>query len=109
MEGSPRQLQCVRQSSYMWASAVITCSNLPSYLQNMSFTLHLKPTLFSLAITPGEPLGIVLERFNAYRAPDRQITRVFNGSGEELSMDLVPQGNMTVWLAPPPLQHSKVE
>jgi hypothetical protein len=75
----------------------------------MSFTLYLRPTLFSLVVTPGESLATVLDRFNAYRAPDRQITAVFTSAGEELDLSHVPQGHMTVWISPPPLQHSKVE
>jgi hypothetical protein len=40
-------------------------------------SLILQPFGFALAVTPGETYRIVLNRFNAFRAPDKQIRALY--------------------------------
>lgn len=41
------------------------------------YSLFLKPLDLALAVTPGETYRIVLNRFNAFRAPHRQIHTLY--------------------------------
>lgn len=42
------------------------------------YSLLLKPMDLALAVTPGETYRIVLQRFNAFRAPNRQIQMLYH-------------------------------
>lgn len=42
----------------------------------------------------GDTVGVIMERFNTYRGPDQQITRLWNVSGEELPFSTPVVGNI---------------
>ncbi len=67
-------------SSYNHELGLISCQVLSSYRSRMpeQYSLLLKPMDLALAVTPGETYRIVLQRFNAFRAPNRQIQMLYH-------------------------------
>ena len=60
--------------------------------------LHLAPLGITLAVTPGENYATVLGRFNAFRAPDRQITNLKTQNGTPICLADPVRGYTRVWL-----------
>lgn len=47
-----------------------------------------------LTASGGETVGVLLDRFNTYRGPDSQITRLYTESGAELPHSKLVVGNL---------------
>ncbi len=62
------------------------------------YSLFLQPAGLRLAVTPGETIWTVLQRFNAFRAPDKQITFVYDRWGYHIPLDTNILRDTTVWL-----------
>lgn len=51
-------------------------------------------TELRLTASGGDTIGILLEKFNTYRGPDSQVTRVYSESGLELPISKLVVGNL---------------
>jgi hypothetical protein len=51
-------------------------------------------TQLRLAANPGQTVGEVMAKFNAFRGPDEQITILFTGNGNEMPFSTVVLGNL---------------
>ncbi|NDE16446.1 hypothetical protein EBZ80_16090 [bacterium] len=63
--------------------------------------LHLMPVGLTLAVNPGESYATVLRRFNAFRAPDRQITALWTQDGRPVLLESNITNYTVVWLQRP--------
>jgi hypothetical protein len=59
-------------------------------------TIVLQPLGLSLAVNPGETFRAVLDRFNAYRSPYRQITQITTPAGASIPLDTPIHGYTVV-------------
>ena len=64
------------------------------------YSLFLQPLGLRLAVTPGETIWTVLQRFNAFRAPEKQLTLVFDHHGYPLPLDTRIMRDTSLWLTP---------
>lgn len=77
------------------------------------YSLLLKPLDLALAVTPGETYRMVLQRFNAFRAPNRQIQvlyymppqsqyapgSVFQNMKMPIDLDTTIPKSVTAWIS----------
>lgn len=66
--------------------------------QSTQPVLCLMPMGLTLAVSPGESYATVLARFNAFRAPDRQITALWAQDGRSVPLALRVTGYTQVWV-----------
>jgi hypothetical protein len=63
--------------------------------------LHLVTFGLTLAVAPGESYATVLARFNAFRAPERQITALWAQDGRPIALTDPVRGYTRAWVQSP--------
>ena len=59
-------------------------------------TMH--PLALHFAVTAGETIQTVLNRFNAFRSPERQITELFDRHGQLILNSTQITADIDVWI-----------
>ncbi len=51
-----------------------------------------------LVANSGETVSVVMDRFNTYRGPDSQITKLFDNSGTEIPFSTILKQNLVAYV-----------